>query len=68
MFYPDLMITGYNFSIIVKLIKFNNPLASYLSLTLSSIIIKQLAWYGFAPNTKKSYTSAIDLFKSCCII
>ncbi len=45
-------------------IEFDDPPASYLSLTPGSTIVKRLAWYGLAPGTRKGYCSAIDSFES----
>ncbi len=40
--------------------------ASYLTSTPGSAIVKRLAWYGLAPDTKKGYAAAINFYVSFC--
>ncbi len=47
-------------------IVFDDPPAAYLSFTPGSAIVKRLAWYDLAPNTRKGYNSAIESFESFC--
>ncbi len=45
---------------------YDDPPASYLSSTPRSVIIKHFAWYGLAPDTRKSYAAAINSYVSFC--
>ncbi len=45
-------------------IVFDDPPAAYLSIIPGSPIVKRLAWYGLAPDTRKGYNSAIESFES----
>ncbi len=49
-------------------IEFNNPPASYLSSTPGFTIVKRLVWYGLAPDIRKGYTLAINLFESFYVL
>ncbi len=45
---------------------FDDPPASYLSSTPGSAIVKRLAWYWLAPDTRKGYAAAINSYVSFC--
>ena len=47
---------------------YNDPPASYLFSTPRLVIVKQLAWYGLAPNTKKNYAAVINSYVSFYIV
>ncbi len=49
-------------------LSYNVPPASYLSSTLGSTIVKRLALYGLAPNTRKGYPAAISSYVSFCAL
>ncbi len=42
--------------------------ASYLSSTLGSAIVKRLAWYRLAPDTREGYAAAINSYVSFCAV
>lgn len=44
------------------------PPSSYLSSTPGSTIVKRLAWYGLAPDTRKGYAAAVDSYESFCAL
>ncbi len=45
-------------------LSYDNPPASYISSTPVSAIIKRLAWYWLAPDTRKGYAAAINFYVS----
>ena len=47
-------------------LSYDDPPASYLSSTPGSAIVKCLAWYRLAPDTKKGYPAAINSYVSFC--
>ncbi len=49
-------------------LSYADPPASYLSFTLGSAIVKRLAWYRLAPNTRKDYAAAINSYVSFCVV
>ena len=49
-------------------LSFDEPPTSYLSSTPGSTIVKRLAWYGLASDTRKGYSSAIDSYEAFCAV
>ena len=49
-------------------LSYDDPPASYLSSTPGSAIVKRLAWYGLAPDTRKGYAAAINSYVSFCAV
>lgn len=47
---------------------YDDPPASYLSSTPGSTIVKRLAWYGLALDTRKGYAAAINSYVSFCAL
>ncbi len=47
---------------------YDDPPAFYLSATPGSAIVKRLAWYRLAPNTRKGYTASINSYVSFCVV
>ncbi len=43
---------------------YDDPPASYVSSTPGSAIVKRLAWYGLAPDTRKGYAATINSYIS----
>lgn len=55
-------------SLLAEPLLYDEPPASYLSSTSGSTIVKRLAWYGLAPDTRKGYAAAIDSYESFCAL
>ena len=49
---------------LAELLLYDNPPASYLSSISGSAIVKHLAWYWLAPDTRKGYSAAINSYIS----
>ena len=49
-------------------LSYDDPPASYLSSTPGSAIVKRLAWYGLAPDTRKGYAGAINSYVTFCAV
>lgn len=49
-------------------ITYNDLPISYLSFIPGSIIIKYLAWYELAPDTKRGYAAVINSYNSFCML
>ncbi len=49
-------------------LSYDDPPASYLSSTPGSAIVKRLAWYWLAPDTRKGYAAAINSYVSFCAV
>ena len=54
--------------LLAGLFSFHEPPAAYLSSTPGSTIVKRLAWYGLAADTRRGYNTAIDSYESFCIV
>lgn len=54
--------------ILAKPLSFHESLAPYLYSKSGSTIVKQLVWYGLAPDTRKGYAAAINSYKSFCAL
>ncbi len=55
-------------SLLAEPLSYDDPPASYLSSTSGSTIVKRLAWYGLAPDTKKGYAAAFSSYVSICAL
>lgn len=49
-------------------LQFDDPSTSYLSSTSGSTIVKRLAWYDLAPETRKGYKAARESYESFCML
>ncbi len=51
---------------LADLLSYDDPPAPYLSSIPGSAIVKRLAWYRLAPDTRKVYAAAINSYVSFC--